>query len=522
MNNTAIGVDGCSIKNRKLDSTIRSVKVFFIIFFLLEGTTTAQTYAPTFESLQKRPVPSWFQDAKIGIFIHWGPYSVPAWSPKGSYAEWYQVSLNKRHTGGNVKPGSKEVWQHHAEVYGPHFSYYQFGDMLKADEYHPEEWARLFENAGAKYIVITAKHHDGFCLWPSTEADRAWGFSWNSKTTGARRDLIGELKKAVEKTSLKFGLYYSLYEWYNPLYKKENKSEYVEQHMLPQMRELVTNYEPSVFWTDGAWDHSSEVWKSREFLAWLYSSSAVKNDVVTNNRWGNETDKKDDTKKYLGDFISTEYDGVVDLKRPWEECRGLGYSFGYNRNEDAEDYTSAQALVLSLIDIVSHGGNLLLDIGPDASGKIPAIMQDRLSQMGNWLKINGEAIYGTRKWKEPVQWGMGRRVNGVEYKAEKKMTYLGGDFILKQTVNPDSGYAVKQIFFTQKNNNLYAIVPQWPVNRKVVIRDFNLKNGHVIMLETGQHLKWKNIGNHIEVMLPEFDPDKFKSKFAFVLKITGV
>ncbi|MBK6390124.1 MAG: alpha-L-fucosidase [Saprospiraceae bacterium] len=491
-----------------------------MLFLTLMISINAQTrYDPTFQSLDSRPIPSWFEDAKFGIFIHWGPYSVPAWSPKGSYSEWYQRWLLNKKTGGNVAPGAKEIWQHHEEVYGPHYSYYNFGDEFKASDFDPKYWAKLFENAGAKYIVLTSKHHDGFCLWPSMEADRTWGFPWNSYTTGAKRDLIGDLKAEVDKTSVKFGLYYSMYEWYNPLYLKPDKKDFVENHMLPQMHELIDKYQPWSFWTDGSWDHPSEVWKSKEFLAWLFNDSPVKNTVVVNGRWGSDIKKGG---PYVGNFISTEYDGVEALSRPWEECRGIGFSFGYNSNEDIADYNSSVSLVHMLIDIVSHGGNLLLDIGPDGQGKIPPVMQERLLDIGDWLKINGEAIYGTRKWKNSAQWSAGKQSDGDTYKKEHKLAYLGGDFILKQTIDPDPGYAVKELFFTTKDSNLYVILPKWNSTGKIVIKGLNLNKNKVIMVESGQVLKYKNSGPDVEVSLPVFDPNVIKSKYAYVIRIEGV
>jgi alpha-L-fucosidase len=479
---------------------------------------SAQTrYEPTFESLDRRPVPGWFEDAKFGIFIHWGPYSVPAWSPKGSYSEWYQYWLKARKTGGNVAPGAKEIFQHHAENYGVHYSYYNFGNDFRATDYDPARWARLFEDAGARYMVITSKHHDGFALWPSAEADRSWGFPWNSMSAGPKRDLLGELKREVDKTSVKFGMYYSLYEWYNPLYLKPDKTEYVERHMLPQMRELIEKYRPWVFWTDGQWEQPSSVWRSREFVSWLFNDSPVRDRVAINGRWGSDVDKMKGP--WMGNFIATEYDGVEALSRPWEECRGIGYSFGYNRNEDIADYNSAQTLILMLVDIVSHGGNLLLDIGPDGHGKIPPVMQERLLEIGSWLKINGEAIYGTRRWERPVQWSAGRQTDGNTYKKEKKLSYLGGDFILKQTVDPDPGDAVKEVFFTRKGDALYAILPTWGRNGKVLLRDIPLSGRRVVFLEGGQTLKARQVGKDIEVELPPFDPARIKGRYAWVLKV---
>ncbi|HNF03391.1 MAG TPA: alpha-L-fucosidase, partial [Ferruginibacter sp.] len=150
----------------------------------------SQLYQPNWESLDKRPTPQWFQDAKFGIFIHWGVYSVPGWSSKGNYAEWYQQGLQTTDTARQ---------RFHKAKFGDR-SYYDLANDFKAELYNPDEWAKLFEQSGAKYIVLTSKHHDGFCLWPSLSANLTWGFPWNSKDIGPKRDLLGDLFKAVRKT----------------------------------------------------------------------------------------------------------------------------------------------------------------------------------------------------------------------------------------------------------------------------------------------------------------------------------
>ena len=215
----------------------------------------AQMYEPTWESLDRRPVPAWYADAKFGIFIHWGPYSVPAWAPAGTYSEWYQYWLQNKTCFGNSHPKPTAVYDYHVKTYGEDFSYYRFGELFKAQDFDPEAWAKLFEQSGAKYIVLTSKHHDGFCLWPNQHANKAYGRPWNSQDAGPRRDLIGELKQAVEKTPVKFGLYYSLYEWFNPLWEDPTKRErFVDEHFLPQIKELVTRYQPAILWADGDWE----------------------------------------------------------------------------------------------------------------------------------------------------------------------------------------------------------------------------------------------------------------------------
>lgn len=467
-----------------------------ILFVAAIQFSYAQTYQPNWQSLDSRPVPQWFKDAKFGIFIHWGVYSVPAWCTKGNYAEWYQQGL---HTTDTARQ------KFHKENYGNR-SYYDLANDFKAELFNPDAWAKLFEASGAKYIVLTSKHHDGFTLWPSKEADRDWGFKWNAVDVGPKRDLLGDLFKAVRKTSVHAGMYYSLYEWFNPLWLKD-KNKFATEHTWPQMKDLINNYKPDVFWTDGDWDLPAETWKSQEFLAWLYNESPVKDKIVVNDRWGSGVRFKH------GGIYTPEYQPDLDFEdHYWEESRGMGYSYGYNREEDAWDYNSTQSLVLQLIDKVSRGGNFLLDIGPDAHGKIPPIMQERLLQIGDWMKVNGEAIYNTTKWKESSQWSDGNR----NYKDRS------GDMLLKITIDPDPGYAVKEFFYTYNahTNSLYAIFPKFPGNRQLTLKDISLPAGTVIsFLSTKEKLNWESSGGNTLIQLPEYNPNKIKAPYAFVLKI---
>ncbi len=466
--------------------------------FLFPFKPFAQNFQPNWQSLDQRPVPTWFTDAKFGIFIHWGVYAVPGWSSKGNYAEWYQQGLQTTDTARQ---------KFHKAKFGDR-TYYDLANDFKAELFNPDDWAKLIEQSGAKYIVLTSKHHDGFTLWPSKEANNTWGFKWNAVDVGPKRDLLGDLFKAVRKTSVRAGMYYSLYEWFNPLWKSD-KDKFVIEHTWPQMKDLINNYQPDVFWTDGDWDVTAETWKSQEFLTWLYNESPVKNKVVVNDRWGSGI-----RFKHAG-IYTPEYQPDLDFEdHYWEESRGMGYSYGYNREEDAWDYNSTQSLVLQLIDKVSRGGNFLLDIGPDEHGKIPPIMQERLLQMGEWLKINGEAIYNTTRWKESSQWGEGNR----EYKDRS------GDMLLKITVDPDPGYAVKEVFYTYNatTNSLYAILPKYPDNKEVKLRNIILPSGTTVsLLATNEKLDWKTVTDNTVIKLPEYNPNKIKAPYAHVVKIEG-
>ena len=204
----------------------------------------------------------------------------------------------------------------------------------------------------------------------------------------------------------------------------KNPEEYALKHLIPMLKELIEKYEPDLLFTDGEWDYESSVWHSTDFLTWLFNESPVKDEIVVNDRWGSET------RGELGGYFTTEYGEIYPGKgklvysgRPFEECRGIGKSFGFNRIENFEDYMSAKELLEVLCTMVSRGGNFLLNIGPAADGTIPVIMQERLIQIGKWLSVNGEAIYDTEYYCEPVQ---------------------------------------KKAVYTQTKENIYAIIKEFP------------------------------------------------------------
>jgi alpha-L-fucosidase len=327
---------------------------------------------------------------------------------------------------------------------------------------------------------------------------------------GPKRDLMGELSEATRARGLKFGFYYSLYEWYNPLWKTD-RSRYVNEHMIPQFKDVVTRYKPSIIFSDGEWDMPSKDWKSEELLAWLFNDSACKDDVVVNDRWGKETRHKH------GSYWTTEYAaGMQDDSHPWEENRGMAYSYGLNRAERATDYKSSREFIMVLVDLVSRGGNFLLDIGPAADGTIPPLMEQRLLDIGDWLKVNGEAIYGTRFAGRSCQWTAGTL---------PKQEY--GQFMVKYNLMdqigqaPKNGAAVKQLFFTRKPDALYAISAGWP-GKTLVLRDVKAPSeATVTMLGVPGTLKRTIRGNTITITTPDLSPDAAPCQHAFTFKITG-
>jgi len=457
----------------------RFIPLFLVFGLLLHGNSLfSQPYTSDWASIDSRSIPGWFSDAKFGIFIHWGVYSVPAWAPASAdigiyakYAEWYWWRINEESEAGRL------FRQYHDRTYGEGFHYQDFAGSFRAEHFDPGQWAGLFRRSGARYVVLTSKHHEGFALWPSAQST-----NWNSVDIGPHRDLCGDLTQAVKAAGLKMGFYYSLYEWYHPLFRS-NPAKYAEQHMIPQITDLVNRYEPDLLFGDGEWDHPSDTWKTREFLAWLYNESPVKENVVVNDRWGKET------RSAHGGYYTTEYDlvhdagGTVDATHPWEECRGIGTSFGYNRMETTEHYMTSAALVRLLVEKVAAGGNLLLDVGPTADGRIPVIMEQRLLDIGDWLAVNGEAIYGTRPWdKAPA-------------------------------------HAKDQnLFYTAKGRDLYVICTGWP-EKPVVVPETG-KPATVTLLGSSLPVKSHWSGGNLIITPPATSPGNMPCHHAWTFKLT--
>ena len=246
-------------------------------------------------------------------------------------------------------------------------------------------------------------------------------------------------------------------------------------------------------------------------LAWLFNESPVADDVVVDDRWGKDTRHKH------GGYYTTEYtSGMQGSNHPWEESRGMGYSYGYNRRETLADYHTDRQLLLMLIDIVSRGGNLLLDIGPRADGGIPVVMEERLMQIGDWLRPNGEAIYGTTAWVRPTQWSRGTipHLEQSEFRAEYDITKL--------VDHPPAGFATVEAFFTAKGDTVFAILPHWP-NGQIELRNVAAPAGSRIeLLETHDALRSRTQGKNLLITLPEALRSKLPARHAYVLKMAGI
>jgi alpha-L-fucosidase len=345
----------------------------------------------------KRDVPQWFTDAKFGIFIHWGAYSVPAWAePIGElgtiddatwfahnpYAEWYFNT---------IKVAGSPAAQHHKEVYGD-APYDDFLDQWKAEKFNPQLWAELFKYAGAQYVIPTTKHHDGIALW-----DAPGTGSRNTVSRGPKRNLIQEIAESVRKEDLHFGVYYSGgldwsitdlpahesgWEVHNIRPNDAAYSMYAYEHV----HDLIEKYKPEVIFNDIEWPDYSKREGSFSLPALFdYYYSQVPTGVV-NDRWGVPH----------SDYQTSEYKlNLHHEQGVWENNRGVGYSFGYNQLENDEHYFTLQTLSYHFLDIVSRGGNFLLNVGPTAAGEIPERQQRVLRELGKWMETNSVAIYGS-------------------------------------------------------------------------------------------------------------------------------
>lgn len=354
--------------------------VLSLVFVGYFSIAKAQTDIRSWEELRSRPYPQWFKDAKLGIFIHWGIYSVPSYGGAESYGEWYLRGL---------QVGTHNRVEFMKKNWGEDFDYNDFAPLFKAELFDADEWASIFKSAGAKYIILVSKHHDGYCLWPSKYAP-----GWNTVDIGPNRNILEELARAVKKQGIRFGLYYSLPEWNNALHKWDNDphdsiQKYVEEHMIPQFKELIETYKPDLLFSDGDWTHSADDWHSRELISFYYQT--VGPDAIVNDRWGHGAN--------IG-YLTPEYSaGSLQTDRPWAEVRGLGRSFGLNRNEKLEAYLTSGELIRFFIRTVANGGGITINVGPAADGKIPLLQEERLKDLGRWIAINEEAIYGSTNWK---------------------------------------------------------------------------------------------------------------------------
>lgn len=355
--------------------------MWFTLTVLSAFFVFADFHEANWKSLDSRSSPDWYDDAKFGIMIHFGVYSATIGS------EWFWMDWRR---------GMPELVAYVNTNKHPGFTYQDYANEFKAELFDANEWVNIFEEAGARYVVITAKHHDGFTLYPSSFSP-----NWNSIDIGPHIDFLSELSDAVRSSSsMKFGIYYSLMEWFHPLYLKDKsvkgiRQDYVSQKMIPELKEIVQLYAPEIVWADGDWEMTDTYWKSKDFLSWLFTNSSVKDDVVVNDRWGHGIMCKH------GSFLTCKdrYNPGVIQSRKFENVQSMDRnSWGNSPLSPLENILTTKEVIRELVTTVACNGNLLLNVGPNKHGKIGRLFQERLREIGKWLKINGEGIYGSKPW----------------------------------------------------------------------------------------------------------------------------
>ncbi|XP_071112373.1 alpha-L-fucosidase-like [Haliotis cracherodii] len=428
-------------------------------------------YEPNWASLDSRPLPSWYDEAKLGIFIHWGVFSVPSFGSDWFWERW---------------EGRKEAdyIDFMKDNYRPGWTYADFAKDFTAEFYDANTWAELFADSGAKYIVFVSKHHEGFCNWPTNVS-----FNWNSQMVGPKRDIVGELAEAIRsKTDLHFGLYHSLFEGFHPLYLQDKANNYtttkfVEEKTIPELYELVNNYKPDVVWSDGDSQAPDTYWGSKEFLAWLYNDSPVKDTVVTNDRWG-----KGDLCLH-GGFLTCHdrYNPGVLQPRKWENAMTIDKrSWGFRREAALDDFLTMDDIITVLAETVSCGGNMLINVGPTKYGMISPIFEERLRHLGQWLKVNGDAIYASRPW-----------------------------LAQNDTVTPG-------VWYTQRAGIVYAIVLNWPQPGQLHLGSALPTNGtQVSLLGYTGSFSWQYASpKGISITIPPIPVNQMPCQWGWVFSLT--
>lgn len=482
---------------------IISISVLVFSFLCVNQLSIAQErYQATWESLKKYQCPEWFQDAKFGIFIHWGVYSVPAFE-----SEWYPREMYQK--------GSK-VFNHHIEKYGAQnkFGYKDFIPMFKAEKFDATQWLDVFKKSGAKYIVPVAEHHDGFAMYKTALS------KWNSVEMGPKRDIIGELAEATRKAGLVFGLSsHRIEHWwflnggrkfdsdvndtryddfYGPARDQSDtpSPEYMNDWLL-RNAELIENYHPQLFWFDWWIEQPAMDPYRKSFASYYYNKGLEWNKGVVVNY------KNDAYPKEAAVYDIERGSSKATKKQPWQTDTSVGKkSWGYI---DGEENKTPNELIDALIDIVSKNGNMLLNIGPKADGTITQGQQDVLLGIGKWLDVNGEGIYGSRTWKisgEGPTENLDEHIQFNEYKFK--------------------GYVAKDIRFTTKGDYIYAFILDVP-KEAITIKAFATSAGNGIidkveLVGSSENVVWTQKNDGLKIQPSKNYPTESAVAYKITLK----
>lgn len=483
----------------------------------LEDINRDGSYQGTLESIDQHPTPDWYRDAKLCIFYDWGPYSIAGYGEKGwsraRYPDWY---LNHMY---------HDYADYHAERWGEDFHRDDFIPLFTAENFDATEIVNMVKMSGAKYLVPFSKHHDGYCLWDSKYTQR------DAVDMYPGRDLTAELVEACRKEGIYHGFYFSVEEYEYPLIDENDQlyirywsrgmapdnaglvsesgehtgdfnsllhnrmlsgkipvRNFIDELIVPQAKDFIDKYDPDILWFDGEWQRPAEYYRTPDIVAYFYNQAEGRKEVVSNDRLGQGT------REEHGDFYTSETDEVVEkMDQPWEENRSMSESYGYNQTDSLENYLSANELIQMFVRIVAKGGNLNLIVNPDGSGHVPQIQQNLLKELGDWLKVNGEAIYGT-----------------IPYETLCDNTQLGQP--VWYTMSKDSTYG-------------YAIVFDWPKSETFICKGANMIwESEVTMLGYDQPLEWVDVGRDrwgMSAMVPKEmlgTPAARPCDFAWVLK----
>ena len=466
-------------------------------------------YTADWDSLKRHePAPEWFRDAKFGIYFHWGPYSVPEFGN-----EWYPRTMHDKNA---------REYRHHVATYGDptEFGYHDFIPMFTAEHFDAEEWADLFAKAGARYAGPVAEHHDGFSMWASELTP------WNAKDMGPKRDIVGEMAKAVRARDMRFVA--TFHHARNSLWQKPGSDgwtghyEFVKRdfasiledpvnailygymprdEFLPmwygKLKEVIDNYQPDLMWFDFAYDEIPDEWQQK-YLSYYFNQS---------HEWGRPvvvTTKQDlDLEIGVDDWEKGRADRLLEL--PWLTDDTLSYgSWSYTRDLRIKP---AREVIQVLADIVSKNGQLLLNVSPKFDGTIPDNQRQALLEIGQWLEVNGEGIFETRPW--------------VAYGEGPTRMERGGHFV--ETME----YSARDIRFTRSKDGktLYMITLGWPESSMTVqtVKVADGGDGKVELLGHGPvEFAVSEQTGQMTLQIPDLAPDQRPSPFAHVFKVTGM